>query len=676
MFQGPTEFLLIGYLTELVNSTPTNTARTELHSMITFHHANTRGSSLRTAHLCPQNSCHPRVMSRFLPHLTLTTSTSSLSPISSISPTFPTVSPLHTGPMILDPYIPCDVARQSGGSTQIPSLTGYEPKSLEINAIDTEAIDPEDLEPRRIDRNLGTDPYQREERFVRSSTTEDTDEFGKVGAEMSHLQSQMHSDCDSAESIAVSDLEDGELRKMLASPLNMQSREECESSRMPIARVKPAALLQERGARAKRTQADSRKSLMSSSSQERRAPEKPAALCFHQEPKNHKTKSRVLFSKTLIRQIWEHLLLKVTKIICWVRQELKLWSKNTKSDLSVMVSVSSSNKLTLKGWNYMTHNTDLLNLEGKGSPTYSDPKHARSGRNEKSSRTSSWRSLSAKIKRKSWDNTKAHFSMNDWGGFQEVESNYSGGLSYVSSQPAMIPSSRSMLSRDKRLPLDTWNTSGLRENVFGNQFSTFDSRRDHPQGIHSGAPLRERGPVPQATGSQTLFARDDKQNRGTSPMPTFAGRPSTIMSATMRVDFPQNSMDGQRREQISELQSDKFLNPQSFLVWKVRFKNQVTTCSLFPSEAMLWIKEVEMVDSVEELKSSRSVSGKNFSNFWDAGREDCFCSEQDHPEFPIQEEGQSRGTESPEGGPVPTRKTDRFSWSTTAFEWLALMTQY
>ena len=28
-----------------VNSTPTNTARTELHSMITFHHANTRGSS-------------------------------------------------------------------------------------------------------------------------------------------------------------------------------------------------------------------------------------------------------------------------------------------------------------------------------------------------------------------------------------------------------------------------------------------------------------------------------------------------------------------------------------------------------------------------------------------------------------------------------------------------------
>ena len=66
-------------------------------------------------------------------------------------------------------------------------------------------------------------------------------------------------------------------------------------------------------------------------------------------------------------------------------------------------------------------------------------------------------------------------SMNDSGEFQEVESNYSGGLSHVSSQPAMIPSSRSMLSRDKHLPLDTWNTSGLQENVFGNQFSSFDA---------------------------------------------------------------------------------------------------------------------------------------------------------------------------------------------------------
>ena len=52
-------------------------------------------------------------------------------------------------------------------------------------------------------------------------------------------------------------------------------------------------------------------------------------------------------------------------------------------------------------------------------------------------------------------------SMNDSGDFQDVESNYSGRLSHVSSQPAMIPSSRALLSRDKRLPLDTWNRDHL-----------------------------------------------------------------------------------------------------------------------------------------------------------------------------------------------------------------------
>ena len=205
-------------------------------------------------------------------------------------------------------------------------------------------------------------------------------------------------------------------------------------------------------------------------------------------------------------------------------------------------------------------------------------------------------------------------SMNDSGEFQEVESNYSGRLSYVPSQPATLPSPRSMLSRDKRLPLDTWNTSGLQESVFGNQFSTFDSLRDHHQGIHYCTTPRETGSVQQAAGSETPFIRDDKQNRGTIPMPTFARRPST-MSSAIPVEFLQSSMFGPQRQQISEPQFDKFPGPQSFLVWKIRFKNQVTTCSDFPSKTMLWIKEVEMVDSLEELKSSKSVCGNNFPKF-------------------------------------------------------------
>ena len=88
----------------------------------------------------------------------------------------------------------------------------------------------------------------------------------------------MYSECDSAESIADWDFEDGELRIMLASALYLQNREDYESSRMPIATVKPAALLHERKASAERAQADLWKGLMSSSSQEPTAPVKLAAL--------------------------------------------------------------------------------------------------------------------------------------------------------------------------------------------------------------------------------------------------------------------------------------------------------------------------------------------------------------------------------------------------------------
>ena len=196
-----------------------------------------------------------------------------------------------------------------------------------------------------------------------------------------------------------------------------------------------------------------------------------------------------------------------------------------------------------------------------------------------------------------------------------MESNYGGRLSHVSSQLAMIPSSRSLLSRDKRLPLDTWNQAGLQENVFGNQFSTFDSPRDHPQRIQSDDVQRNREAVPEAGRTKTIHTSEDRLNQGTIPMPIFATKRLTT-SSTMPVELWQNYMVAQQRQQISELQFDKFPNPQSFLVWKTRFTNQVTTCcSDFPSDAMLWIKEVEMVGSVDELTFSRSIAGKNFPNF-------------------------------------------------------------
>ena len=87
-------------------------------------------------------------------------------------------------------------------------------------------------------------------------------------------------------------------------------------------------------------------------------------------------------------------------------------------------------------------------------------------------------------------------------------------------------------------------------------------------------------------------------------MPMSARRPS-IMNSFLPAEVSQNSMAGQQRLLISKIHFAKFPNFQRFCSLKVRFKTQVSVCSSSPSEAMLWIKEVEMVDSVDDLKSSR-----------------------------------------------------------------------
>ena len=104
-----------------------------------------------------------------------------------------------------------------------------------------------------------------------SPTTQDTDEFGKVGVKsLSYNQSLIHSDYDSAENIADSNLEDEQLRKMLASPLYRQERDgDFESSRKHRVSWKlDAMVVQKREGSAQWTQTDHsrRESLISSSS--------------------------------------------------------------------------------------------------------------------------------------------------------------------------------------------------------------------------------------------------------------------------------------------------------------------------------------------------------------------------------------------------------------------------
>ena len=138
-----------------MNRTPTQTACTDAHSvsqhilniMITFHHANTRGSRLHI--FVPQNSCHPHVMSRSLPHLTLTTSTSSLTYLTYLSDVLSLTPESFAARSV---FTLRRFTAEWRINTNPISHRLYEPK----------VIEPEDLELGRIelDRNLGTDPYQ------------------------------------------------------------------------------------------------------------------------------------------------------------------------------------------------------------------------------------------------------------------------------------------------------------------------------------------------------------------------------------------------------------------------------------------------------------------------------------------------------------------------------------
>ena len=80
-------------------------------------------------------------------------------------------------------------------------------------------------------------------------------------------------------------------------------------------------------------------------------------------------------------------------------------------------------------------------------------------------------------------------------------------------------------------------------------------------------------------------------------------------------DSSQNKGADQQRLQILDLHFDKFPTPATFACWKIRFKTEVCTCSQFLTEAMHWITEVEMVDSVDDLMSSSSTRGIQMPNF-------------------------------------------------------------
>ena len=154
-------------------------------------------------------------------------------------------------------------------------------------------------------------------------------------------------------------------------------------------------------------------------------------------------------------------------------------------------------------------------------------------------------------------------------------------------------------------------------------------------------------------------------------MPTFAGAPSTMSSIPVEISAEFHGWTA--RQQISDLQYSVL--HIHFYVGRWRFKNHVTTCSDFPSEAMLWINEMEMVDSVDKFKSSRSVSWNNFriSRCWTRRLPLLWTRSSEIPTSRRRSVSRNRKPRGRTGFFVEDRS---LTWSTTTFESLALMIPY
>ena len=119
---------------------------------------------------------------------------------------------------------------------------------------------------------------------------------------------------------------------------------------------------------------------------------------------------------------------------------------------------------------------------------------------------------------------------------------------------------------------------------------------------------RYDGSVFVETSTEKPVTKDEVQKRHTTPIPRFAKRPSVGNSNSPPEGLHSQNHIIDPRLLLSEHHFGKFPTPSTFSCWKIRFKTQVSACSGSSTEAMLWIKEVEMVDSVEDLKSSQSVA--------------------------------------------------------------------
>ena len=197
--------------------------------------------------------------------------------------------------------------------------------------------------------------------------------------------------------------------------------------------------------------------------------------------------------------------------------------------------------------------------------------------------------------------------MNDSKDFMDADSTCSGNL-HVTSPPGLFPKHLPfegllkpvfISQRQDEEPPNIWDTSGISGNVFAHPQTS--SSAPYSQELNSSKwnPWRETTEEPIHKSIAEKSGRPKARLRSEMPVWTVSQKFSSLQWRRLFKEL-WGQTNNDCRFRIFILTNS--LLQLRFCVGEIRFKTEVCTCSQFPTEAMQWIKEVELVDSVVRIE--------------------------------------------------------------------------
>ena len=200
-------------------------------------------------------------------------------------------------------------------------------------------------------------------------------------------------------------------------------------------------------------------------------------------------------------------------------------------------------------------------------------------------------------------------SLSDAGEFYDPESRSSSGATHVPDRTSTILSPRTLLRCDSGLPRNTLNGTGITGNVF--------ERPSAQEGVSStvfnnskNLASSSQGLGPDTTETARKESGMKRESLTTSIQPLHFQNRSSMLNHTGGTYSHYGMMDFPRIP-ITEWNLGTFLHSMEFESWKVNFRTEVCLRTADPKITMLWIKEIEIPESIDELMTSRSITERH-----------------------------------------------------------------